>query len=157
MIAKNTAFLNVLTLSEVGADILRHCPDYALGHAFELWASGKVKTAKHAISASLIGENRRNGALCSMRSFSDISETGSVETSGQAIDLELTADHAAAIRQELDEALDDNDRFRLEMIAEGQMIDDNERTHRRRKNELEQRCATALGVIISRRKRKVEA
>jgi hypothetical protein len=154
MIAQNTA---AAISAELVAELTARCPDYALGHAYELLASGKAKTVKHAISASLIGENRRNGALCSMRSFSDVSETGNVETDGQAVDLELTAEHAATIRKELDEALDDNDRFRLEMIADGQMIADNERTNRRRVAELEQRCATALGVVIARRKRKVEA
>lgn len=161
MIAQNAvatvAVAAVAVAAELVAELVARCPDYALGHAYELLASGKAKTVKHAISASLIGENRRNGALCSMRSFSDVSETGNVETAGQSIDLELTQEHAATIRRELDGALDDSDRFRLEMIAEGHMIADNERTHRRRVAELEQRCAAALGVQIARRRREVEA
>lgn len=146
--------LNIITTSEAGADLAKYCPETVLGHAYELLTAGKVKTAKHAISAATMGEKKRNGALKSMRSFSDIVESGIVETERNAIDLELTADLKASLQNELLALLDEDDALAVERVLNGERLANNATTAWRRSVELEQCCAKAFGFKIARKKLK---
>lgn len=132
---------------EMVAKLVACCPDYALGHAYELLASGRCPTVDHAINAARKGEKMRNGGKKNVRAFSDLDESGRIDVSAtNCVDLQLTDAALADMTADLIGRLDEDGAIALESVLRGERLQRSADADRVRRVKLRRKCAEVLGL-----------